>query len=250
MCRLVKLNVKVSKQDEFPNESLVLQARFGAAIKSHRLRLGVTQEELAWRADLHRSYLADIERGGRNVTLCSIVNLARALQITLADLLSHSLDLGIINPYDDKDTALGEILLVEDNVSDIEMTLRAFKRAKFANPVKVVRDGKAALDYLFRKGRYAKRRSVSPQLVLLDLNLPKVSGVEVLRQIKSNKLTQPIPVVVLTNSQQDASIIECGQLGAENYLVKPIEFESFSKVTPKLGLHWSLVRPLAANNPR
>ena len=242
--------MKVSKQDEFPNESLVLQARFGAAIKSHRLRLGVTQEELAWRADLHRSYLADIERGGRNVTLCSIVNLARALQITLADLLSHSLDLGIINPYDDKETGLGEIMLVEDNLADVEMTLRAFKRAKFANPVKVVRDGKTALDYLFHKGRFAKRRAMMPQLVLLDLNLPKISGLDVLREIKSNKLTQAIHGVVLTGSQQDASIIECGKLGAEDYLIKPVEFESFSKVTPKLGLHWTLVRPLAATHSR
>lgn len=248
LCGLVSLNVKVSKQDEFPNESQVLQARFGAAIKSHRLRLGVTQEELAWRADLHRSYLADIERGGRNVTLCSIVNLAKALQITLADLLSHGLDLGIVNPYTEPETGLGEILLVEDNLADVEMTLLAFKRAKFANPVKVVRDGKAALDFLFCKGRYAKRRSNPPQLILLDLELPKISGLEVLRQIKNSKLTQGIPVVVLSGSQQDASIIECGQLGAANYIVKPVVFESFSKVTPELGLHWTLVRPLAANN--
>jgi CheY-like chemotaxis protein len=239
----------VPKQDHFPNESLVLQARFGAAVKSHRLRLGVTQEELAWRADLHRSYLADIERGGRNVTLCSIVNLARALQITLTDLLSNSVDLAIINPQDEARPGLGEILLVEDDASDIELTLRAFKRAKFANPVKVARDGKAALDYLFRTGRFAKRRDVMPQLVLLDLNLPKISGLEVLRRIKGHELTQAIPVVILTGSQQDHNIIECGRLGAENYLIKPVEFETFSQVTPKLGLHWTLVRPLAANQP-
>ena len=225
----------------------MLQARFGAAIKAHRLRLGVTQEELAWRADLHRSYLADIERGGRNVTLCSIVNLARALQVTLADLLSNGLDLGIVNPCDDAQNQLGVILLVEDNSADVELTLRAFKHAKFANPVKVVRDGKAALDFLFRKGRFAKREAVAPQLVLLDLGLPKISGQEVLRQIKSNKATQSIPVVVLSSSQDDISIIECSRLGTDNYLVKPVEFESFSKVTPKLGLHWTLVRPLSTN---
>lgn len=246
---MISSYLKVANHNEFPSASKVLQARFGAAIKSHRQRLGVTQEELAWRADLHRSYLADIERGGRNVTLSSIVNLARALQITLADLLSHSLDLGIINPYDDKQTGLGEILLVEDDLADIELILRAFKRAKFANPVKVVRDGKAALDYLFRKGRYAKRQAEMPQLLLLDLGLPKISGLEVLGQIKSNKLTQDIPVVVLSGSQQDANIIECGKLGVENYLIKPVGFESFSTITPKLGLHWSLVRPTAANHP-
>lgn len=247
---LILLNVKVSKRDEFPNESRVLQARFGAAIKAHRLRLGVTQEELAWRADLHRSYLADIERGGRNVTLSSIVNLARALQITLADLLSHSLDLGIVKARDESPASLGEILLVEDNAADIEMTLRAFKCAKFANPVKVVRDGKSALDYLFRKGRYAKRQDVPPQLVLLDLNLPKISGQEVLREMKAQKATQAIPVVILSGSHDNENILQCSRLGAENYLIKPVKFDNFSKVTPKLGLHWKLMRPLAATNSR
>ena len=241
--------MKVSKQDEFPTESLALQARFGAAIKAHRLRLGVTQEELAWRADLHRSYLADIERGGRNVTLCSIVNLAKALQITLAELLSHSVDLGVSNRLDAGQNGLGEILLVEDDLADIEMTLRAFKRARFANPVKIVRDGRAALDYLYCVGRYAKRRAVLPQLVLLDLGLPKISGLEVLRQIKERKESRGVPVVMLTGSMVDANIVECGRLGAENYLIKPVEFESFSKITPKLGLHWNLVRPTAATNP-
>ena len=250
VCHLILLNVKVLKREEFPNESLVLQARFGAAIKAHRLRLGVTQEELAWRADLHRSYLADIERGGRNVTLCSIVNLARALQITLPELLSPTFDIGVIKRQDDATDGLGEILLVEDNITDIEMTLRAFKRVKFANPIKVVRDGKAALDYLFRTGRYASRRAVTPQLVLLDLDLPKISGLEVLRQIKSSKLTQSIPVMVLSGSSQDANIMESSRLGADHYLIKPVEFERFSQVTPKLGLHWTLVRPLAAPSPR
>ena len=242
--------MKVPKRNEFLNENQVLQARFGAAVKAHRLRLGVTQEELAWRADLHRSYLADIERGGRNVTLRSIVNLAKALQITLSDLLSTSLDLGIINAQSETPAGLGEILLVEDDATDIDMTLRAFKRAKFANPVKVVRDGKAAVDYIFRNGRFAKRQDIPPQLILLDLNLPKIAGLEVLRQIKQEPLTQGIPVVVLTGSKEDASIIECGRLGAENYLLKPVEFESFSQVTPKLGLHWTLVQPIASTNLR
>lgn len=242
--------MKVSKQDEFPNESLALQARFGAAIKAHRLRLGVTQEELAWRADLHRSYLADIERGGRNVTLCSIVNLAKALQITLGALLSHTVDLSAIDPADEAHRGLGDILLVEDDPADVEMTLRAFKRANLANPVKVVRDGNAALDYLLRAGRYAKRRPVMPQLVLVDLGLPKISGLELIRQMKANKLTESIPVVVLTGSQHDADIIECGRLGAENYLIKPVQFENFSQVAPKLGLQWTLVTPVATDNPR
>ena len=101
------MNVKVPKRDEFQNNDKELQAKFGATIKAHRLRLGVTQEELAWRADLHCSYIADIERGGRNVTLCSIVNLARALQITLPELLSPTLDIGVIKRQDDATDGLG-----------------------------------------------------------------------------------------------------------------------------------------------
>ncbi|MDI1248338.1 MAG: response regulator [Lacunisphaera sp.] len=220
-----------------------LQYRMGVTIKAHRLRLGVTQEELAWRANIHRSYLADIERGGRNVTLQSIANLARALEVSVTDLL-HLTEVAV-KGAEVRNVNGGEILLVEDNAEDAALALRAFRRAKFANPIKLVTDGQAALDFLFRTGRYQKRQPTLPQLVLLDLNLPKVSGVEVLRAIKSSELTRNIPVVVLTVALQDELILECSRLGAENYIIKPLGFENFSKTTPALDLQWALVGPAA-----
>lgn len=213
-----------------------LQTALGAAIKAQRLKLGVTQEELAWRADLHRTYLADIERGGRNLTLRSITNLARALEVSVEKLLEQSTG---GKPAGAK-AALGDIMLIEDNPHDVELTLLAFQRASLANPVRVVGTGRAAFDYLLSPPA-AGRVSPLPALVLLDLNLPDFSGIEVLREIKSRPETRHIPVVVLTISRHDRNILECSRLGAENYLIKPMAFESLSKITPKLNLQWALV---------
>lgn len=235
--------MKVPKGHKVPEEAkrdvTEFQANLGKAIKAQRHRLGVTQEELAWRADLHRSYIADIERGGRNLTLGSIMNLAAALQVSVASLLARPGDLP-------DGSAAGEVLLVEDDPVDAELTLRAFKRAKFSNPVTVLRDGAAALDYLLGASRPAARHL--PLLVLLDLNLPKVSGLEVLRRIKADEHTRHIPVVVLTASKDDKSILDCAGLGAVQYIIKPVEFEKFSQVSPRLDLHWTLSSPLQALN--
>jgi CheY-like chemotaxis protein len=128
------------------------------------------------------------------------------------------------------------------------MTARAFKRAKVTNPLRTVRDGEAGLDYLFGIGRYAKPRPVRPQLILLDLNLPQISGVEFLRQIKADERTRDIPVVVLTVSKNDRVIIDCARLGAEHYIVKPLGLENLVQVTPKLNLHLTLGRWSDARN--
>jgi CheY-like chemotaxis protein/DNA-binding XRE family transcriptional regulator len=224
------------------------QAYLGLAVKSQRLTLGLTQEELAWRANMHRSYVADIERGGRNVTLRIIANLAQALQVSVGALL-HSTDgsAGLVPPdtVGPSSPALGEILLVEDNPQDAELAVLAFKRAKFMNPVRVARDGQEALDLLLRGGSQKERRAARlPQLVLLDLNLPKVTGLEVLRRLKGNPRTRAIPVVVLTMSRHDRNIIACAKLGAENYIIKPVGFDSLTRVTPHLDLRWVLLHPV------
>ncbi len=132
-----------------------------------------------------------------------------------------------------------EILLVEDNPSDAELTLRALKRRNLSNKISVVRDGEEALEFIFCTGRYAKRENTMPiKVVLLDLKLPKVSGLEVLKAIKSNEATRPIPVVVVTSSQDDHDLKEAYTLGANSYIVKPVEFENFVQSIGEAGLYW------------
>jgi two-component system, response regulator len=135
-----------------------------------------------------------------------------------------------------------EILLVEDNPNDVELTLRALKKNNLTNKVHVVKDGAEALEYIFATGAYAGRDSNhSPRVILLDLKLPKVDGLEVLRQIKSNERTKMIPVVVLTSSKEERDLVESYKLGANSYITKPVDFESFVKAVKELGLYWLLL---------
>jgi two-component system, response regulator len=135
-----------------------------------------------------------------------------------------------------------EILLVEDNPNDVELTLRALKKNNLTNKVHVVKDGAEALEYIFATGAYASRDiNCIPKVILLDLKLPKVDGLEVLRQIKSNERTKLIPVVVLTSSKEERDLIESYRLGANSYITKPVGFESFVKAVSELGLYWLLL---------
>ena len=130
------------------------------------------------------------------------------------------------------------------------MAMRAFRRAKLTNPLRIVGEAEEGLAYVFGTGRLARRRITHPQLILLDLNLPGMSGLEFLRRIKGDKRTRNIPVVVLTVSQSDRNIIECGRLGAANYIVKPVAIESLVCVTPKLNLSLTLGEPRIAGKHR
>ena len=131
------------------------------------------------------------------------------------------------------------ILLVEDNPRDEALTLRALKKSNIANDVVVVRDGVEALDYLFGTGTHDGRDlSVMPQLVLLDLKLPKVDGLEVLRKLRSSQRTRRLPVVVFTSSSEEEDVISSYSLGANSYVRKPVEFEQFLEATKQLGLYW------------
>ena len=132
-----------------------------------------------------------------------------------------------------------EILLVEDNPNDVELTLHALKRHNLANRVEVLRDGAEALEYIFCTGAYAARAiEASPKIVLLDLKLPKVDGLEVLRQMKGDPRTRKIPIVVLTTSQEQRDIVESYDLGVNSYIVKPVNFDQFVEATRILGLYW------------
>lgn len=218
---------------------------FGISVKTYRQHLGISQEELAERANLHRTYISDIERGARNVSLESISKLATALEVSVSSLFSEEVQ--IQKPETTKsnsqDREIVDILLVEDNPDDVELTLQAFKKARFANRLHVVRDGAEALDYLFRRGEHTSHPGRErPQLILLDLNLPKMDGLEVLRFIKKHKRTRMIPVVVLTASQMFSDMEECQRLGADTYIVKPVNFQRLSQITPQLSLNWVLYK--------
>lgn len=135
-----------------------------------------------------------------------------------------------------------EILLIEDNNSDAEMTIRALKKKNFANKIIRLKDGAEALDFLFAKGIYAERKVENgPKVILLDLKMPKVGGIEVLKRLKADERTNRIPVVVLTSSSEDPDIEECYRLGANSYVVKPVQFESFTKAVSELGMYWMLL---------
>jgi CheY-like chemotaxis protein len=136
---------------------------------------------------------------------------------------------------------LVEILLVEDNPSDLQLTLHALERNKLANRIHVVRDGVEALDFLFSTGAYAERTPRNPRVVLLDLKLPRIDGLEVLRRMKEEPRTRTIPVVVLTSSREERDIIESYQLGVNSYIVKPVDFEQFAESVRQLGLYWALL---------
>ena len=135
-----------------------------------------------------------------------------------------------------------EILLVEDNPNDVKLTLYAFKQHNLSNQITVVRDGEEALEYIFCTGAYSHRNIENgPKIVLLDLNLPKIDGLEVLRQIKSHPKTRVIPICVLTTSREERDIVDSYQLGINSYIVKPVDFEQFVEAIRTLGLYWLLL---------
>jgi two-component system, response regulator len=135
-----------------------------------------------------------------------------------------------------------EVLLVEDNPNDAELTIRSLKKRNLANRLFHAKDGAEALDFIFAQNSFANRRiEHGPKVVLLDLKLPKVDGLEVLRRIKSDERTRQIPVVVMTSSREDRDLAECYDLGVNGYVVKPVEFEDFSRAVSELGFYWLLL---------
>jgi two-component system response regulator len=134
-----------------------------------------------------------------------------------------------------------EILLVEDNTTDAELTIRALRKKNLANNLVWVRDGAEALDFIFCKGQYQDRANGTPKLILLDLKLPKVDGIEVLRKIKADPEARSIPVVMLTSSHEERDIVDSYELGVNSYIVKPVDFEKFLEMVAQVGLYWSLV---------
>jgi CheY-like chemotaxis protein len=139
-----------------------------------------------------------------------------------------------------------EILLVEDNPHDLELTLRALRKGNLANHITAVRDGAAALDFLFARGEYANRNlEHGPRVIFLDLKLPKVDGIDVLRAVKSDERTKKIPIVIITSSAEERDRVASYELGVNSYVVKPIEFDEFMKTITELGFYWLAVNKTA-----
>jgi two-component system response regulator len=141
-----------------------------------------------------------------------------------------------------------EVLLVEDNIHDAEMTIRALKKVNLSNHLVHVKDGEEALDFIFARGKFAARETmVAPKVILLDIKMPKVDGIEVLRQLKSQDASKTIPVVIMTSSKEEQDIIRSYQLGVNSYVVKPVDFEGFAKAVSELGLYWLLTNQPPVN---
>jgi len=133
------------------------------------------------------------------------------------------------------------ILLVEDNPDDVELTIHALKKNNIVNPIAVMRDGQEALEYLFYKGKYANATHTLPNVILLDLKLPKVDGIEILQKIKNDRRLKLIPVVVLTSSKEESDVVRSYDLGVNSYIRKPVDFEQFVDTVKQIGFYWLLI---------
>jgi CheY-like chemotaxis protein len=138
-----------------------------------------------------------------------------------------------------------DVLLVEDNPNDAELTMRTLKKHNLANRLVWVKDGEAALDYLFHRGEYAESSAGLPRVVLLDLHLPKVEGMEVLAQVRANRATEDLPVVILTSSKEEKDLVAAYKLGVNSYVSKPVAFEDFAKTVAEMGLYWLLINQVS-----
>jgi two-component system response regulator len=229
------------------NRLIVMDVKkeFGIVIRSKRTHLGLSQGTLAERANLHRTYVTDIERGTRNLTLENISKLAGAFGLPISQLFPAASLLDEANGTKTARSGLSDlvdILIAEDNPKDMELALNAFKQARLMNRIHIVRDGEAALDFILRQNQFRERPIENmPGAVLLDLTLPKIHGLEVLRRIKADPGARNIKVVVLSDSRLDKNIGEATRLGAAGYIIKPVNFHNFSQVTSQLDFSWILL---------
>ncbi len=216
-------------------EMSLMLTNLGTAIRSERSALGMSQDELARRAGLHRTYISDLERGTRNPSVESVEKLAAALHISISKLFERA----------GNDSARAqrvvEILLVADKPSDVDLTLEAFNKAHITNPVHVLDSGQKAIEFLFSKFPTENQLTESSFVVLLDLDLQGMSGIEVLTRLKSDPRTRKIPVILLTTSDHGHDIAACRRLACDEFIVKPLDCQNLGPVTRQLNLGWALV---------
>ncbi|MFO1475025.1 MAG: helix-turn-helix domain-containing protein [Verrucomicrobiota bacterium] len=219
-------------------ESADLQTRFGSAVRARRKRLGISQEELAERAGLHRTYVADVERGARNLSLGSIRRLASALQVSIASLFTQAEARGELAGSD-----AGEVLLVHSDPGVAEATVRTFAATRLVNRLHEARSGEEALQMLLGEpaGATAPLRD-RLQLILLDLELQGMNALELLRRLKADRLVRNIPVVALAGADRAPDTAESLRLGAESAIPKPIDFNRLAGLIPKLSFGWAILK--------
>jgi CheY-like chemotaxis protein/DNA-binding XRE family transcriptional regulator len=215
-----------------------LQLRFGSAVRARRKHLGISQEELAERAGLHRTYVADVERGARNLSLGSIRRLSSALQVSIASLFAQAEARGELAGSD-----AGDILLVHSDPGVAEATARTFSGTRLVNRLHAARSGDEALHLLLG----APPDGTAPlrdrlQLILLDLDLQGMSSLELLRRLKADRQVRNIPVVVLAGADRAPDTAESLRLGAESAIAKPVDFNRLVGLIPKLSLGWALLK--------
>lgn len=231
-------------------DTIPILLHFGLVVKELRRERSMSQEELANRSDLHRTYITDIEHGSRNVSIKNIIKIANAMSVSLHDLFSRverysqsGLKLVTQNQPVEKHYHRPpvEILLVEDDQSYVELTLHELQKAKISNLIHVVRNGEEALQFLFGFNPAKNEEEHSPKVILLDLYIPLIDGFDLLEHIRKNKKTKDIPVVIITSSTSEIDKERCRQLGIEDYLTKPINIVQFEEVMNRLGFHWLIL---------
>ena len=225
---------------------------FGLAVKNLRLEKQMSQEELANRCGLHRTYISDIETGNRNVSLNNITKIARAIGIPLHEMFASverfsrngKKPITFHSPSPNRSKQPIEILLVEDDQNFIELILHELQQANINNNITIVRNGEEAIQYLFVKGMNAHPVPPSLRLVLLDLTLPLINGIDVLKRIRQEKSTKKIPVVVMTSSTSISDMEQCKKLDVEGYLTKPFKVTDFVSAMNKIGFNLYLIERL------
>ncbi len=209
---------------------------FGNAVREKRLELGFSQEALAEASGLHRTYVSDVERGLRNISMESIEKIARALKLSVSSLFDRA-------GYGASSKRQVEILLVEDNLHDLKKVREVLRKASFANRFHIARNSAEALEYLFGDGvvPVPGQSKPTPKLVLVDLELPRWDGLEVLDRMRNDPRTRTTPVIALTSSTEQNEILERHKLGVSRFIVKPVTFERFVGAVKQLGWQWVLL---------
>lgn len=217
-----------------------LLAALSRILRVRREYLSMSQEELSNRSGLHRTYISDVERGSRNPSIKSLAQLAAALQTSVSELLAATEAEGALQ------TSPLEILLVEDHQADVHLITTAIKQAKVPCRVSVAKDGEEALSYLHRTGQWSE--APRPELVLLDLNLPRKSGYDVLSEMKSTQRLLDIPVIILSTSESDQDVVRTYKMHANCFISKPLDPDEFFQVVAQTMEFWFTIvkRPTRA----